>query len=118
MATNNSEQPTSNSFDVFAQSASGYDVHFQISGDHVYRDALLLLERMAKDGFLQRPTSRAIAQAEAQATVHTPQPPASNGMWCPVHGEKKVKASQFNSGLYCAGRLPDGQFCDWRKDAA
>jgi len=41
-------------FDVFAQSAQGYEVHFQIQGDKVYDDALRLLEKLEADGFKAR----------------------------------------------------------------
>ena len=42
------------SFDVFALSPQGYEVHFQIQGDKVYDDALRLLEKLDKDSFKVR----------------------------------------------------------------
>lgn len=45
------------SFDVFAVSPHGFEVHFQIDGDKVYQEASKLLATMQKEGFCPKVSS-------------------------------------------------------------
>lgn len=63
------------SFDVFAVSPEGFDVHSQLNGEKVYTEAHSLLERLVADGFKPREQRRQSRPAK------TPDGPP-----CPVHG--------------------------------
>lgn len=98
------------SFDIFALSPQGYEVHVQIQGEDpgLYQVFMSTLARMDKDGFRPRAASQ-------------PQKPGANGngnaaparpdpYQCPTHGRAKESRS---GGLYCPTKLPDGTFCTW-----
>jgi hypothetical protein len=40
------------SFDIFAPSPQGYEVHYPLEGEKVYGESLQLIARMLQDGFL------------------------------------------------------------------
>lgn len=49
------------SFDVFAVSPEGFEVHFQLAGPRVYHLSRELLEQMRLDGYTVRPMPSAPA---------------------------------------------------------
>ena len=44
-----------------------------------------------------------------------PEPEPKPAPECPLHGKAKIKESKFG-GLYCAAKLKDGGFCDWKSE--
>ena len=90
------------SFDIFALSPVGFEIHVKLEGDKVYADAMRLLERMAADGFLPR-------------AGKLPTPVSSNGNgkdnhYCNEHGTE-FKRFEKEGRVWYSHKAPDGKWC-------
>lgn len=96
------------SFDVFALSKEGYEIHVQLSGDKAYTAALKLLETMSKDGFTPRTTHGAYGKSNGNGKASANG--QDQGKVCPVHGAP-MRAYQNGKGAWHSHKLDDGTWC-------
>ena len=86
-------------FDVFAVAPTGLEIHFQISGEKAYSEALALLAQMEKDGF----------KARTNGKGHSQDTPTEEAHFCTKHGvpfkqysnEKGVWYSHKDGDKWC-----------------
>ena len=57
-------------FEVFGVSAGGLEIHFQLSGEKVYEEALLLLAKLEEDGFKARTNTKGHSQDTPKEEAH------------------------------------------------
>jgi len=104
------------SFDVFALSPQGYEVHFQIQAeDKVYETAAQLLAKLALDGFtvrgkaLQGPGKATNGHHPIQSTPNGQKATteASSGHWCQAH---QTDYKRFSKGdqVWYSHKTEDG----------
>jgi len=91
------------SFDVFAVSPEGFEVHFQLAGEKVYSESRKLLAQMVKDGYAPRPAKGAR------------KPPAVQGPLCEAHGVHFREYSK-DGKTWQAHQLDDGTWCHQRPE--
>jgi hypothetical protein len=92
------------SFDIFALSPVGFEIHVKLEGDKIYADAMRLLERMAADGFLPR-------------VGKLPAPVSSNGKdnhYCNEHGTD-FKRFEKDGKTWYAHRTSEGKWHNQEK---
>lgn len=93
------------SFDVFAVSKEGYEVHFQLAGEKAYCHGLKLLEAMNKDGFGPRPMHSGKPAPKAH------QSGAADTQVCPVHNAT-MRRHENDKGAWYSHKLADGTYCN------
>ena len=89
------------SFDVFAVSKEGYEVHFQLSGEKAYCHGLKLLEAMNKDGFTPR------AMHSGKPAPKGRQSDAADTQVCTVHNAV-MRRHENDKGTWYSHKLADG----------
>ena len=106
------------SFDAFAISPHGFDVHFQLRGPKVYKEALLLLELMVVDGFPPKARQQQQGFAPPIASEAPPEPavparrcqnPAHNGALLTLGWSEKTGKDYWFHDIgeeRCFGRKP------------
>ncbi|HZA21711.1 MAG TPA: hypothetical protein VFA32_03760 [Dehalococcoidia bacterium] len=108
---------------VFAVSPQGYSVHFKMEvGEEgrLYKDFLLLLDRLHQDGFTSRdgPTTAISANGHRQGPEKAAQPPEEPEVthstpqphWCQTHGREFKRRGQNGRSWY-SHKTADGQWC-------
>ncbi len=118
------------SFDVFAVSPEGYEVHIQLNGQRVYDDGRRLLAQLARDGFKPRPGRVARKDEVIPAAAHAEPQPEETGsrrannraaahqdeLICEEHGTP-YRAFERDGQTWYAHRLASGQWCRYRGEA-
>ncbi len=100
------------SFDVFAMSKEGYEIHFQLSGERAYCHALKLLEAMSKDGFKPRPSKPAFTpKVKSDGAPKGNGADPASGEVCPVHNVP-MRAHHNDKGTWHSHKLDDGTWCN------
>lgn len=92
------------SFDVFAVSPQGLEVHWQLQGDKVYEDAVKLLEKLEKDGFKPREMGRPRAKASQPAQD-------SQTPFCQEH-KVSFKPYSKDGKTWYSHKMNDGSWCN------
>ncbi|MDP2727157.1 MAG: hypothetical protein Q8P59_06400, partial [Dehalococcoidia bacterium] len=95
----------STSFDVFAVSKEGFEVHFQLFGEKAYCHALKLLEAMSKDGFTPRMKTDARPKGNATKTQD------KETAVCTLH-KATMKRHENEKGTWFSHKLADGTYCN------
>ena len=100
---------------VFCYSPQGYSVHLELSGEKVYGDMLLLLDRLATDGFLPRPYPAGSVGHAGGSNGHegVSTPPAH---WCQLH-EQEYLQYQKDGKSWWSNKTPSGEWCREGKHA-
>lgn len=99
------------SFDVFAVSKEGYEVHFQLAGEKTYCHALKLLEVMSKDGFKPRPMKPAFAPKVKSDGPKANGAGQDDQQLCPIH-KVAMRAHHNDKGAWHSHKLADGTYCN------
>lgn len=94
------------SFDVFAVSPQGYEIHFQLSGEKAYCHAVKLLETMSKDGFTARPSKSTSTPRAKPAGADN----ATDTQVCAVHNAT-MKRHEKDGNSWYSHKLADGAYC-------
>lgn len=92
------------SFDVFAVSPQGYEVHFQLNGEKVYEGAVKLLAALNKDGFMPKMMYQGSPKGNGNGAGKGAQ------KLCPLH-KTPMQLYENGNGAWFSHGLDDGNWC-------